>query len=210
MINYPNSPTGRVATTDFYRRVVDFAHDNQIVVVQNAHIMLSYDGAPLSFLSVPGARDVGVEVHSMSKGFHMIGWLMGFVAGHRTLCGRLVMSRTTRTPDSLSPFKNRPPPPWMMTAYLRPYALNIRRRLAKLVEMLGECGFQTKLPGGTYFLYTPAPQHRGGPTFENAEQASQYLITEHSIVTVPWDDAGSFLRFSGTYVRRKTKPPKTH
>ncbi|MFO0870469.1 MAG: hypothetical protein U0935_16195 [Pirellulales bacterium] len=56
------------------------------------------------------------------------------------------------------------------------------------------------MPGGTYFLYTPAPKTAtGGRTFENAEAASQYLITEHSIVTVPWDDAGPFLRFSVTY-----------
>ncbi|MCC6508493.1 MAG: LL-diaminopimelate aminotransferase, partial [Pirellulaceae bacterium] len=53
----------------------------------------------------------------------------------------------------------------------------------------------------TYFLYARSPKGViGGPRFENAEQASQYLITEKSIVTVPWDDAGSFLRFSVTYV----------
>ena len=56
------------------------------------------------------------------------------------------------------------------------------------------------MPGGTYFLYTPAPKSlEGGPTFENGEAASQYLITEQSICTVPWDDAGAFLRFSVTY-----------
>ena len=56
------------------------------------------------------------------------------------------------------------------------------------------------MPGGTYFLYTPSPQGiAGGPRFETAEAASQYLITEHSICTVPWDDAGAFLRFSVTY-----------
>ncbi len=55
--------------------------------------------------------------------------------------------------------------------------------------------------GGTYFLYAKSPKGvKGGPRFENAEQASQYFITEKSIVTVPWDDAGSFLRFSVTYV----------
>src|SRR5947209_5826389 len=80
VLNYPNSPTGRVATRDFYCRVVEFAQRNQVVVMQDAaHLMLSYDGAPLSFLSVPGAREVGVEVHSMSKGFHMIGWRLGWV-----------------------------------------------------------------------------------------------------------------------------------
>ena len=83
VINYPNSPTGATATRDFYRRVIDFARTNQIVVVQDAaHILLSYDGPPLSFLQVEGAREVGVEVHSMSKGFNMIGWRMAFVAGH--------------------------------------------------------------------------------------------------------------------------------
>ena len=47
-----------------------------------AHILLSYDGPPLSFLQVDGAKEVGVEIHSMSKGFNMIGWRMAFVAGH--------------------------------------------------------------------------------------------------------------------------------
>src|SRR5881227_3665170 len=83
VINYPNSPTGQTATRDFYRRVIDFAHTNQIVVVQDAaHILLTYEGPPLSFLQVDGAKEVGVEVHSMSKGFNMIGWRLGWVCGH--------------------------------------------------------------------------------------------------------------------------------
>ena len=51
-----------------------------------AHILLSYDGAPLSFLPVAGAKEVGVEVHSMSKGFNMIGWRLGWVCGHERSC----------------------------------------------------------------------------------------------------------------------------
>jgi LL-diaminopimelate aminotransferase len=75
-----------------------------------------------------------------------------------------------------------------------------RRRLEKLVAVLGRCGFQCEMPGGTYFLYTSSPKGiAGGPTFETAEAASQYLITEQSICTVPWDDAGAYLRFSVTY-----------
>jgi LL-diaminopimelate aminotransferase len=74
------------------------------------------------------------------------------------------------------------------------------RRLQKLVAMLERCGFKCRMPGGTYFLYTPSPKGLAdGRKFETAEQASQYLITEHSIVTVPWDDAGAHLRFSVTY-----------
>jgi LL-diaminopimelate aminotransferase len=56
------------------------------------------------------------------------------------------------------------------------------------------------MPGGTYFLYTSSPKAiHGGPKFETAEAACQYLIREHSICTVPWDDAGAYLRFSATY-----------
>jgi LL-diaminopimelate aminotransferase len=56
------------------------------------------------------------------------------------------------------------------------------------------------MPGGTYFIYAKSPRGiAGGPNFETAEAASQYLITEHSICTVPWDDAGAYLRFSVTY-----------
>ncbi len=75
-----------------------------------------------------------------------------------------------------------------------------RRRLEKLVAMLKECGFDCEMPGGTYFLYTKSPTGtEGGATFDSGEAASQHLITEQSIITVPWDDAGPFLRFSVTY-----------
>ena len=73
--------------------------------------------------------------------------------------------------------------------------------MTSLVKTLQQCGFQCDMPGGSYFLYTPAPTGvQDGPSFANAEEASQYLITEHGIVTVPWDNAGAFLRFSVTYV----------
>ena len=75
-----------------------------------------------------------------------------------------------------------------------------RRRLKKLVDVLTRCGFECSMPGGTYFLYSPAPKGLAdGTKFETGEAASQYLITQHSIVTVPWDDAGPHLRFSVTY-----------
>jgi len=100
---YPNSPTGRTANRSFYERVVDWAHKHRVIVIQDAaHMMLSYDDAPLSFLSIDGAKEVGLEVHSMSKGFHMIGWRMGWVCGHER-------SRTTATRGSSSPSKRRPP-----------------------------------------------------------------------------------------------------
>ena len=72
--------------------------------------------------------------------------------------------------------------------------------MQKLVAALNQVGFQAKMPGGTYFLYVRAPKGCGGRTFANAEEASQFLITEQSVCCVPWDDAGPYLRFSATYL----------
>jgi LL-diaminopimelate aminotransferase len=74
-----------------------------------------------------------------------------------------------------------------------------RRRLEKLVGVLRACGFDCEMPGGTYFLYTKSPKSAGNHAFATAQDASQFLIREHSISTVPWDDAGPHLRFSVTY-----------
>src|SRR4249919_1080443 len=75
VLNYPNSPTGKTVTADFYAKVIALAKERKFVVAQDAaHMMLTYGSKPLSFLSVPGAMDVGVEIHSLSKGFDMIGW----------------------------------------------------------------------------------------------------------------------------------------
>jgi LL-diaminopimelate aminotransferase len=203
VLNYPNSPTGATATKDFYRRVIDFAQTNQVVVVQDAaHILLSYDGPPSSFLQVDGAKEVGVEVHSMSKGFNMIGWRMGFVAGHPKIVQAFADVKDNCDSGQFMAIQQA-----AATALLHP-ELSVairekyRRRLQKLVGALGKVGFQVKMPSGTYFLYAPAPKGCSGKTFANAEEASQFLITEQSLCCVPWDDAGAFLRFSATYLAK--------
>jgi LL-diaminopimelate aminotransferase len=198
---YPNSPTGKVATVDFYKRVIDFAQQHQIVVIQDAaHIMLSYEDSPLSFLSVPGAKDVGVEVHSMSKGFHMIGWRLGWVCGNERIVQAFGDVKDNCDSGQFMAIQRAAAQALDDDSIPRNVRTKYERRLKKLVAMLTRCGFQCSMPGGTYFLYTPAPKGlANGLKFETAEAASQYLITEHSIVTVPWDDAGSYLRFSVTY-----------
>src|SRR5205085_10920891 len=80
-----------------------------------------------------------------------------------------------------------------------------RRRLKKLVDVLNKVGFQAKMPGGTYFLYAKAPTGCGAKSFANAEEASQFLIQEQSLICVPWDNAGPFLRFSATYIAKDEK-----
>ena len=201
VLNYPNSPTGRVATPEFYRRVIDFARESSVVVVQDAaHVMLSYEDKPLSFLQVPGARDVGVEVHSLSKGWNMIGWRMGWVCGHERIVRAFADVKDNCDSGQFIAIQKAAAAALDDPEIPERIREKYHRRLAKLVETLGRCGFDCRMPGGTYFLYTPSPRGvSGGPEFPNAEAASQYLITEHSISTVPWDDAGPYLRFSVTY-----------
>jgi LL-diaminopimelate aminotransferase len=203
VINYPNSPTGATATRDFYRRVIDFARTNRVVVVQDAaHLLLSYDGPPLSFLQVEGAKEVGLEVHSLSKGFNMIGWRMGFVAGHPRLVQAFADVKDNCDSGQFMAIQQA-----AATALRHPEIADrvrekYRRRLQKLVAALGKVGFQAKMPNGTYFLYVRVPKGCGGQAFATAEDASQFLIAEQSVCCVPWDDAGPYLRFSATYLAK--------
>jgi len=201
VLNFPNSPTGAVADEAFYRKVIDFARANHIVVVQDAaHIMLTFGRKPLSFLTVDGAKDVGVEVHSMSKGFDMIGWRLGFVVGNALIVRAFADVKDNCDSGQFMAIQK------AGVAALRHPEISVairakyERRLRKLVDTLKALGFDARMPGGTYFLYAAAPKGvAGGPRFANAEECSQFLIRERSICTVPWDDAGAYLRFSVTY-----------
>jgi LL-diaminopimelate aminotransferase len=197
---YPNSPTGKVATVDFYKRAIEFAHKNEIVIVQDAaHLLLTYEGEPLSFLSVPGAKEVGVEVHSLSKGFDMIGWRLGFVAGNRLLVQAFADVKDNCDSGQFMAIQKAGVAALDDPSIPQRIRAKYRRRLEKLVATLRRCGFECSMPGGSYFLYTKAPKSAGAKTFATAGEAGEFLITQQSIVTVPWDDAGAFLRFSVTY-----------
>ncbi|MEE8451882.1 MAG: LL-diaminopimelate aminotransferase [Thermoguttaceae bacterium] len=201
VINYPNSPTGRLAPPEFFARVVDFAKQNNVVVVHDAaHTMLTFDGKPRSFLQTPGGKDVGVEIHSLSKGFNMIGWRIGWVCGHPQLVSAFADVKDNCDSGQFIAIQKAAVTALDDPEIPRQIREKYHRRLKKLVEVLRRCGFDCQMPGGSYFLYTPSPRGiDGGPTFANAEEAGQYLIAEHSICTVPWDNAGPYLRFSVTY-----------
>jgi LL-diaminopimelate aminotransferase len=201
VINYPNSPTGQTATPDFYKKVINFAKTNKLVVVQDAaHAMLTFNGPPTSFLQVDGAADVGVEIHSLSKGFDMIGWRMGFVAGHPLMVRAFADIKDNSDSGQFIAVQKAAAAALDNDEIPKRVNAKYRRRMEKLVAALQSVGFDAQMPGGTYFLYVKSPKSGGGTTFETAEDASQYLIRKLSICTVPWDDAGAFLRFSVTYV----------
>ena len=197
---YPNSPTGQTATREFYEKVVDWAHAHRVIVVQDAaHMMLSYNDAPLSFLSIDGAKDVGVEVHSMSKGFHMIGWRLGWVCGHERIVQAFADVKDNCDSGQFIAIQKAGIAALADPNIPQQVREKYRRRLEKLVGVLRAVGFKCEMPGGTYFLYTKSPRGAGDLQFQTGQDASQFLISELSISTVPWDDCGNYLRFSVTY-----------
>jgi LL-diaminopimelate aminotransferase len=96
-INYPNNPTAALAPAGFYEQVVAFAKKHEIIVASDlAYSEVYFDpaDAPRSFLEVPGAMDVGIEFHSLSKTYNMTGWRVGFAVGNRELVGALGKVKT--------------------------------------------------------------------------------------------------------------------
>ena len=130
----------------------------------------------------------------------MIGWRMGWVCGNERIVRAFSDVKDNTDSGQFIAIQKAAATALDDDGIPRAVAEKYQRRLEKLVAMLTRCGIPASMPGGTYFLYSPSPKRvAGGLTFESAEAASQYLITEHSICTVPWDDAGPYLRFSVTY-----------
>ena len=201
VVNYPNNPTGAVADESFYREVIEFARKNSIVVVVDAaYAALVYGRKPFSFLSLPGAKEVGVEIHSLSKAFNMTGWRLAFVVGNE-----LVVRAFADVKDNYDSGQFKAVQKAGVAALQNPditEKINTKyeRRLKKLVALLQRLGFEVEMPGGTFFLYVKIPRGvKGGRKFENAEDFSQFLIKEMLISTVPWDDVEPYVRFSATF-----------
>jgi LL-diaminopimelate aminotransferase len=200
-INYPNNPTGQVATKEFYTKVVKFAQANDIVVISDAsYASITYGSGLISFLSIPGAIDVGVELHSLSKSFNMTGWRLAFIAGDPKI---VKAYGTVKDNTDSGQFRA------IQKAGV--YALNhpeiteenctrYSRRMDLLVSALTEVGFQIEKPKATFYCYVPCPKGtKTGERFDKAEQCADFFIKKALISTIPWDDAGQFIRFSVTF-----------
>jgi LL-diaminopimelate aminotransferase len=200
-INYPNNPTGAGATRDFFVKVVKFAKENGIVVVHDAaYAALAYGSSPLSFLSVPGAKDVGVEIHSLSKAFNMTGWRLAFVAGNERVVAGYANVKDNYDSGQFKAIQKAGVYALDHAEITSEITAKYERRLKAMTAVLSELGFNAKMPAGTFYLYVKMPKGiRNGRTFTNAEEFSEFLITEKLISTVPWDDAGSYIRFSATF-----------
>ncbi|MBI4976852.1 MAG: LL-diaminopimelate aminotransferase [Spirochaetes bacterium] len=202
LLNYPNNPTGRNATVEFYKEVIDFAKKNNVIVVQDAaYAALTFTGKPLSFLSVPGAKDVGIEIHSMSKAFNMTGWRLAFVCGNPLLISAYGTVKDNIDSGQFMAIQKAGIYALEHTEMTEAIVTKYKRRMKKFTALLSKLGFKAEMPDGTFYLYVEAPKGTAsGKTFATAEDFSQFLIREKLISSVPWDDVGHFIRFTVTFV----------
>jgi len=205
VLNYPNNPTGASATREFFAQTVAFARRHKLVVIHDAaYAALVFEGSPLSFLATPGAKQVGLELHSASKSFNMTGWRCGFVAGNELLVRAYGDVKDNTDSGQFLAIQHAAAHGFDHPEITRAIAEKYSRRMSALVAVLGGAGFAARKPRGSFFLYVKAPRaavrkEGGRLEFPSAEAVAEWLITEKLISSVPWDDAGAYLRFSVTF-----------
>jgi LL-diaminopimelate aminotransferase len=181
-INFPNNPTGAVVPDGFFEEVIDFARANEILVVHdNAYSETTYDGyvAP-SFLATPGAKEVGVEVFSVSKGYNMTGWRCAAILGHAGAIQSYWRLKTNVDSGLFEAIQiagataiSGPPEPLadMNAVY--------QRRRDLVVSALGAIGVDVTPPKGTIYVWAPVPSGHTSTSF------AETVLEEAAVVVSP-------------------------
>jgi LL-diaminopimelate aminotransferase len=186
-INYPNNPTSAIAERAFFEGVVAFAQRHQIFVCHDAaYSEIAFDGyRPVSFLEVEGAREVGVEFHSLSKTFNMTGWRIGFAVGHSEILSGLGRVKTNIDSGLFQAIQEAgtealnhldTPLPEIVNTY--------ERRRDVMVRGLEEIGLEVDRPKATFYLWIRVPR---GYT---STQFATLLLEQGGIVTTPGNGFG--------------------
>jgi len=183
-LNYPNNPTGAIVPEGFFQRVVEFARAYEILVVHdNSYSEISYDSyrAP-SFMATPGAKDVGVEVFSLSKGYNMTGWRCAAVVGNAQAVQTYWRLKTNIDSGMFDAVQ------LAGVAALSPDAdvevaamseLYVRRR-DLVCDALREIGVDVKPPRSTIYVWAPIPAG-----FESSEAYCEHVLEQAAVVLSP-------------------------
>lgn len=183
-INYPNNPTGAVVPEGFFERVVEFAAANDILVVHdNAYSETTYDGyvAP-SFLETPGAREVGIEVFSLSKGYNMTGWRCAAVVGNAEAIAqywRLKSNIDSGLFEAVQLAGVAALAPEVDADVAAQNAVYTRRR-DLVCDALRAAGVDVTPPKGTIYVWAPIPAG-----YENAAAYCEHVLEEAAVVISP-------------------------
>jgi len=213
VLNYPNNPTGASATLEFFEKAIAFAKANNLIILQDAaYSSLIFEGKPTSIFQVPGAKEVAIELHSLSKSYNMTGWRIGFVVGNPLIVQAYADMKDNSDSGQFLAIQKAGAAALAHPEITEEIAAKYSRRMDLLVGALNDNGFNAKKPKGSFFLYVAAPSAAtvdGVKTeFKTGEDFSQWLITNELISTVPWDDCGNFVRFSVTFAAKGEEKEK--
>lgn len=180
--NYPNNPTGAVADKDFFRQVVDFCREHHVVAVHDAaYTEMGFDGyRPPSFLEIPGAKEVGIEFHSLSKTYNMTGWRLGMAVGNREVLaalGKIKSNIDSGAFDAvqLAGIAALDSDQSCVAESCRIY----QERRDILVGGLKKLGYEVDLPKATFYVWLSVPPGMTSMGF------TAHLLEGAGIVTVP-------------------------
>ena len=186
-INYPNNPTSAVADLDFFRKVVEFARDNNILVCHDAaYTEMAFDGyRPPSFLAADGAKEVGIEFHSLSKTYNMTGWRIGFAVGNREAIEGLGAIKSNIDSGVFQAVQ--------MAGIeairgdqscVRDMVQVYSRRRDLMVKGLQDVGFEVESPRATFYLWIKVPE---GYT---SSDLTECLLEDAGLVVTPGNGFG--------------------
>jgi LL-diaminopimelate aminotransferase len=186
-INYPNNPTGAVAPLEFFRDIVAFATRHHLVVAQdNTYSEIAFDGyKPPSFLEVPGAKEVGIEFHSLSKTFNMTGWRIGFAVGRAEVIDALRRIKSNLDSGAFQAVQEAGITAFSLADQISQKNSRIyQRRRDILVRCLRKVGLAVDSPKATFYVWPQVP-----PGFDSASFVS-HLIDRAGIACVPGSGFG--------------------
>jgi LL-diaminopimelate aminotransferase len=166
--NYPSNPTAAVAPREFFEDVVAFARKHEIMLVHDlCYAELAFDGyQPTSLLEIPGAKDIGVEFHTMSKTYNMAGWRVGFVVGNRHIIQGLRTLKTNLDYGIFAALQTAAETALSLPdVYLHEVQARYRDRRDFLIQGLSELGWSIPKTKATMYLWVPCPPGVGSTDF---------------------------------------------
>ncbi|HAZ48037.1 MAG TPA: LL-diaminopimelate aminotransferase [Cyanobacteria bacterium UBA11371] len=166
--NYPSNPTAATAPREFFEEIVAFARKYEILLVHDlCYAELAFDGyQPTSLLEIPGAKEIGVEFHTMSKTYNMAGWRVGFVVGNRRIVQGLRTLKTNLDYGLFTALQYAAETALQLPdSYLHQVQQRYRTRRDFLIDGLAELGWSIPKPKATMYVWVPTPPGVGSTDF---------------------------------------------
>jgi LL-diaminopimelate aminotransferase len=187
-LNSPNNPTSVVMTKEYFKRVVEFAREHQVIVCHDAaYSEIYYDGKrPSSFLEVEGAKDVGVEFHSLSKTYNMTGWRIGFAVGHKEVLAGLGKVKSNLDSGVFEAVQAAGVTALGLDESVTDGIRKIyQERRDTLVPGLKMLGLEVDPPAAAFYVWVAVPKGYTSTSF------TAHLLEKAGIVTTPGNGFGS-------------------